>query len=177
MPFGLLREVALFTVLNCAAPDTALTTLLAVTRYVGPLLTLTMYAVGFYYKELYLLFFGFGLTLDGYTNVAWRFVLRDTVRAVDTCGDAYLPFQSPSYQAQHTAFFATFVLTYIGLYRPRAKLWHFFLLALFALAVFYAERRLNYHTERALLAGAYIGAFNAFVWQVRPTRALLAGAC
>jgi len=166
MPLGLLREVALFTVTQCAAPDSAQTTLLATTRYVGPLLTLLMYVVGLRYKELYLLLFGLGLSLDGYTNVAWRYVLRDDARVVATCGDAYVPFASPSYQAQHTAFFVTFALTYIGLYRPRAKLWHFLLLAVFALAVFYADRELNYHTERALLAGAYIGALNAVVWQV-----------
>lgn len=167
MPLGLLREVALFTVTQCGAPDNVLTTLLAPTRYVGPLLTLLMYVAGLRYKELYLLLFGLGLSLDGYANVAWRYVLRDTERPVATCADAYAPFASPSYQAQHTAFFVTFALTYIGLYRPRAKLWHFVLLAAFAVVVFYADRRLNYHSERALLAGAYVGAFNAFVWQVR----------
>lgn len=141
-----------------------MTSFLALARYAPQLLTFTLYISGLWHKELYLLLFGIGMSLDGALNYALNSWLSDDVLPrVATC----VPVHGAvlSYETQQMAFFVTFVLGYIELYEAAARVWHLLLLVLLFAVVFVGDHLLNYHTAESIVAAATLGSLLAFVYQ------------
>jgi len=159
----LFLEIEQFTRENCQPYTLSwMSALLSLSRYAPTIITAVLYLVSFYYKEVYLFLFSFGLTLDASFGYALSSLLPNDPR-VTTCtpvfGSAF------AYPVQHAAFFTTFALGYFSLYRPRVKLWHIgVILAFYALVVLGAHY-LNYYNADAVVAGAALGSLNALVYQ------------
>lgn len=150
---------------NCQPySDSWMTSLLALARIMPQILTFSLYIIGFWHKELYLLLFGIGMSISTLINWGINELAGDTTEPrVATC----IPVHGAviSFESQQTAFFVTFVMGYIALYEARARIWHLLLLvAIFAL-VFFGDHLLNYHTAEATVAAALLGSLLAFCYQ------------
>lgn len=156
-------EIALFTITNCQPfALTWMATVLALTRYTPQVITFLMYFIGLFRKEIYLLVFGVGLSLDSTVGVLIG-ELVDVAPRVESCAPVHSA--AVAYQVQHGAFFITFALGYMSLYRPRVKFWHLSLIVLFFVAVVVGAHLLNYYSSEAILSGAALGSMNAFIYQ------------
>lgn len=134
----------------------------AVLRYAPQVITLLAYTVGAWHHELYLFLFGMGLTLSWLVNIVFNSVVVRAPR-IATCpppNGAAL-----SWQVQQVAFFTTFALGYMALYRPRTKMWHIGLLVLFFATTVIGAFVLNYHYADAIVAGAAFGVTLAILYQ------------
>jgi hypothetical protein len=134
----------------------------SLTRYTPQVITLILYFAGLRYKELYLLLFGVGLTVDGFINVIFNSLAVNDPR-IDTCLPSW--GSALTYQVQHSAFFVTFSLGYAALYRPRIKMWHMFVIQLFLTVNVLGAHFLNYHRSSSIIAGAALGTLTAFCYQ------------
>lgn len=150
---------------NCQPySDSWLTSLLALARYMPQLLTFTLYIIGLWHKELYLLLFGLGMSASTLLNWALNSATSDTVLPrVATC----VPVHGAvlSFESQQIAFFVTFVLGYVALYEARARIWHLLLLVSIFALVFLGDHMLNYHTAEAIVAATTLGSVLGFCYQ------------
>lgn len=157
-----LLENETWSVLNCQPYERSwLTALMALFRAAPTIITWALYIAGFYYKELYLFYFGIGLWLNSLLNQ----LLNDlVVRAprVPTCppphGAAF------AWQVQQMAFFTTFVLGYSALYRPCVNLWHIGLVQMLFMLTVVGSDMLNYQHTDAIVSGAAAGNTFALVY-------------
>lgn len=134
----------------------------ALLRYAPYFITIVLYIASFWYKQIYLLFFSIGLTLDGVLNEALNNAFP---RAWRTPGCPPLWGAAVAYQIEHAAFFITFVLGYMLLYRPRTKLWHILLLFTFYALTVSGAHYMNFHYADAIANGAIVGSFAALTYQ------------
>jgi len=158
-----LFEVELFTLLRCQPYEqTWSSALLALLRYAPQVITFLLYFGGLRYKELYLLLFGFGLSLNSAANQLANSVLRAEPR-VPTCTPMH--GAAVSWQAQQVAFFTLFSLAYASLYQARLKLWHSVALLTFLALTVLSQDALNYHTTESTVTGAALGCLLALLYQ------------
>ena len=164
----LAEELALWTTNNCQPFEpTFVAHVLSGTRYTGILTTLFLYLAGIRYCEIYLLFFGYGSTINMLINIIARAIIADTTRASPLCVDTYeLAGNWPSYQSQEAAFLTTFLLTYAVVYRARFHALSAVCLLAFFAAVVAADLLLNYHTFSQVVGAVMLGAAHGLEWQV-----------
>jgi hypothetical protein len=130
-----------------------------------------LYTFSLRWRELWLLGFGVGLTLNAFLNGVLVVLIADRV-PIEGCGG---PYDLPSRVAQHAAFFITSILTYSFQYRsPHFHGYYQAALAFWALIVPYALVYFNFNSGAQLLAAALVGSVFAFVWQVLVMYYLLA---
>ncbi len=158
-------EIAQFTVQNCQPfRITWLALVLALTRYTPQVITFLMYFIGLFRKELYLLVFGIGLSIDSVIGAVIGAAIGDEIAPrVETCTPVHSA--AVAYQVQHASFFLTFSLGYMALYRPRVKFWHLCVIFLFYLGIVLGAHHLNYYSADAVLSGAALGSGVALVYQ------------
>lgn len=151
-----------WTLLNCQPYERSwLTAIMSLSRAAPIIITVLLYIAGFYYKELYLFYFGIGLYLNSELNELLNVLVVREPR-IATCP----PTQGAAFawQVQQMAFFTTILLGYATLYRPRVKLWHILLVqVLFMLTVVGADM-LNYHHTDAIVMGAAVGSMWALLY-------------
>lgn len=141
-----------------------MSSILAVARYTPPLLTFTLYLLGLWHKEIYLVLFAFGMTGSSLINWLFNNLMEGVIPPrVATC----IPVNGTalSFESQQIAFFATFALGYAALYEARLKLWHILLLGFFYSLVFYGDHVLNYHRAETIVAAATLGVVLALCYQ------------
>src|SRR5271165_4506964 len=151
-----LLEIEFWTLTNCQPfQQSWMAAALAVLRYAPQTITFLLYFGGLRYRELYLLLFALGLTLNSLINVALNALIVTPPR-VATC----IPLHGAtfSWQVQQTAFFVIFSIGFMALYRPRTKLWHIFVLLLFYVATVVATHMLNNDYSNAIVSGGAVGA-------------------
>ena len=150
-----LLENETWSVLNCQPYERSwLTALMALFRAAPTLITWALYIAGFYYKELYLFYFGIGLWLNSLLNQLLNDLVERAPR-VPTCPPPH--GATFAWQVQQMAFFTTFVLGYAALYRPRVKLWHIALVQVLFLLTVVGSDMLNYQQTDAIVSGAAVG--------------------
>jgi hypothetical protein len=158
-----LFEVELFTLLRCQPYEQSWSSaLLALLRYAPQVITFLLYFGGLRYKELYLLLFGLGLSLNSVVNQLLNRLLPSEPR-VTTCTPMH--GAGISWQAQQVAFFTLFSLGYAALYQARLKLWHTVALTTFLALTVLSQDALNYHTTEATVIGAVLGCLLALLYQ------------
>lgn len=158
-----IEELESFTALNCEGYDaTWFERILVTTRYSPLIITLVMYVSGLWYRELYLLLFGVGLTLDNLLNKALQMAIDERVPQ-KSCGG---PLGMPSELAQHIAFFYAMLVTFPILYSQRMGLSKALILALGAALVYAAQVELGYNTPEQVLVGSVVGTLFGFVYQL-----------
>jgi len=140
-----------------------LTGVYALLRYAPYFITIVMYVASFWYKQIYLLFFSIGLTLDGYLNEAINDAVNRPPR-MQRCPPLW--GTAVAYEIEHAAFFITFALGYMSLYRPRTKLWHIALLFLWYALIVSGAHFMHFHHSDAIVNGAILGTFVALTYQV-----------
>jgi len=159
----LFLEVELYTRANCQPYTSSwMSAFLSLSRYAPSIITFVLYFAGLRYKELYLLLFGFGLTIDAWIGYGLNTLIVNEPRiagCLPVFGSAI------AYQVQHAAFFTTFSLGYVSLYQPRTKLWHVAVVLLFYASVVLGAHYLNYYQSAAIVAGAALGSLNALWYQ------------
>lgn len=140
-----------------------LTGVYALLRYAPYFITIALYIASFWYKQIYLLFFSFGLTLDGLINEA----INDAVnRPPRTPKCPPLWGTAVAYEIETSSFFVTFILGYMTLYRPRTKLWHILLLFIWLALNVSGAHFMHFHHSDAIVNGAILGTFLALTYQV-----------
>lgn len=160
---SLLLEIELWALTNCQPfQQSWMAAVLAVLRYAPQTITFLLFFGGLRYREIYLLLFAFGLTLNSLLNLALNALIMTAPR-VATC----VPLHGAtfSWQVQQTAFFVIFSIGFMALYRPRTKLWHIFILLLFYVATVVATHMLNNDFANAIVSGAVVGTLMAFLYQ------------
>ena len=133
-------------------------------RYLPQLLAFALYVVGLWHRELYLLFFGLGVTVSSLLNWGVNALLSEhaSVRIV-TC----VPLHGAvlSFETQQIAFFTAFLVSYICLYEAPATTLQYFLIVGVLSVAFVGDVLLNYHREQAIISGAVLGFVLAFLYQ------------
>lgn len=167
LPGYYFREIELWTRTNCQPYDESwMSMVLSITR-ISPLVLALVYAGHTYFnpvRELYLFFFGIGVLGEDVINAIINFS-RPTNPVIPTCSPVY--GSSVAYQVDQAAFVVTFSLCYVTLYKPLwLQTWHIALLAFYFCWNVIGMHFLNYHRPSAILLGAAIGSFNAFVYQI-----------
>lgn len=158
-----LLEIELFTFQNCQPYEHSwLSAFLSLGRYAPQLITVALFAVGAYKKELYLLFFGFGLLGNTFVNYGLNMLVPSEPR-IETCTPRY--GNTFSYQVQHIVYFSTFLLGYAVLYRARIAIWNVLLVVLLQWWIVIGAHFLNYYRASAIVSSAIIGAIDALIWQ------------
>jgi hypothetical protein len=165
-PYYWLLDLELALLQRCQPYDVSwLSALLAIGHYAPQLITVWLFGVGVWRRQLYLVLFGFGLLFDDLVCRVGNAVLPSdaSVRVSPGCLPVY--GDALSYQVQQTTFFVTFGLGYAVLYRARANLHHIGLAVWLHAAVAIGMHQLNQSTREAVLAGAAVGALDALVYQ------------
>jgi len=158
-----IEELETFTALNCSDYDASwFSRVLVLTRYTPVFITLLMYVSGLWYKEIYLLLFGIGLSLDSAINSALQELIAEPVPEKH-CGG---PYGMPSDFAQHTAFLYAMLATFPILYSQRIGLLNSSILTLVVALVFAAQTHLHYNTREQVLVGSCVGALLGFAYQL-----------
>ena len=135
----------------------------AMMRYAPYFIMIVLYVASFWYKQIYLLFFSLAMSLDGFLNEALN---NRFARPWRKPGCPPLWGAAVSYQVENAAFFITFVLGYMSLYRPRTKLWHIMLLFLYYALTVSGMHFMHFHHSDAIVNGAIVGTFTALTVQV-----------
>lgn len=157
-------EVETWTRLNCQPYEaSSMSALLSLARYAPQVIQFLMYFAGVRYRELYLLLFGLGLSLDSLVNLGLNQLIDGGEPRVATCPPVHGTLTS--FQTQQTAFFVVFSLGFASLYRPRLKYWHVLALCAFYLLVALSDHFLNYHRANAIVSGAFFGTTLALIYQ------------
>lgn len=156
-------EVELWTLLHCQPFQQSWeAALLSLLRYAPTVVTLVVFAIGVRYSEIYLIWFGFGLS--GSDTLNWLLnELIERAPRVATCPPIF--GAAIARQVQYVAFFTVFAFTYMSLYRPRLRLWQLVGVVLFYYLTIIAMHLLNYDFNDAILSGAALGTFLALAYQ------------
>jgi len=158
-----IEELETFTALNCPNYDASLISrIFVLTRFSSIAITLIMYFSGIWYRELYLLIFGIGLSLDSLLNTLLQNIIEQPVPN-EGCGGE---FGMPSELSQHILFFYTMLVTFPILYTQSAGIVNIAIVTLVTSFVCAAQVHLGYNDSAQVAAGAVIGSTFGFVYQM-----------
>jgi hypothetical protein len=156
-------DIGLFTKLYCPDyHDNVFADVMVLTRFSTILLTLLSFAVGLWYKELYLVLLGFGLTLDSLINWGLREALGEPPPYLG-CG--YGP-SMPCFFSQHAFFAWTALVTFPFFWKARLTLWHILLVTGFAFASCFGQVYLAFNTPAQVLVGSMVGMVLGLIFQI-----------
>jgi len=157
-----LEQLTTYPVERCApAHVSSATRVLALFYYSYLVLSLLLLGYGARRRELWIAWFGLGLSLDALENAAAQALLR-TPRLLAACGEGYA---MPSTATQHAAFVTTSgVLLSMMWYAPHFR--HAYYAGAHVLLAGVTASSLYFHfaTPAQAFAGAALGAANAASW-------------
>lgn len=136
--------------------------LMVLTRFSSIVLTYLSFAIGLWYKEIYLLFLGFGLTLDSLLNWGLMQAFEEPPPYLG-CGHGW---GMPSFFSQHAFFLWMMLMTFGFFWKARLTLWHVLLVTGFAFASSLGQVYLHFNTPEQVIVGAMIGMVWGMIYQV-----------
>jgi|SRR5688500_10263165 len=129
--------------------------------YYPVLLSISLFSLGLYQKELYLVLVGLALKWDLLLNIFLRDVVIPTATRFAGCGNESETF---SFSFEHIVVFVTLMILYITLQRAssRMSIVKILLIYIFTVLVMVARVYVGINTVREMYAGAAVGMLNSF---------------
>lgn len=151
----------LFCEVDGMSGPTVVVNALTYAHYMSLWLSIVFYVASFGYRELYLLFFGLGLTIDGWINYGLRYAFKQPA-PIEGCGDQY---GMPSFEVQNTTFFITMGISFAIFYRTHMRFFFLVLMTCAPPAVGIAVIQLNYNTPAQVFFGCLTGILTGSLYQ------------